>query len=251
MPKSQVWRLIPPFARSGQYQMAIDAWLLDQCARGLHPPVLRFYTWSPAAISLGRHQHHWPQPWSRLTWQNQPLDLVRRPTGGRAVLHQGDLTYAIVLSGLSGNRRQAYTMICQFLIQGWRALGFDLHYGAAQRSYHRHANCFATATEADLTLPDGTKLIGSAQAWRGSTVLQHGSIRLHPDPTLWNQVFQEPVLGGTLAAVEHLMPSSQGLMDQLIESARTYFQVELKLQPLTEVEWSAITPYFTSVSATD
>ncbi len=76
--------------------MAIDAWLLEQHDLGKHPPTLRFYTWEPAAISLGYHQRRWPQYWQGLTGQGQPLDMVRRPSGGRAVLHQGDLTYAVI-----------------------------------------------------------------------------------------------------------------------------------------------------------
>ena len=243
-----VWRLIPPFCASGAWQMAVDAWLLDQCAQGHHPPVLRFYTWSPTAISLGHHQHRWPQHWPLLTWNNQPLDLVRRPTGGRAVLHQGDLTYAIVMSGLSGNRRQAYETICQFLIQGWKTLGLELHYGELNRDYLKYSNCFATATGADLTLPDGTKLIGSAQAWKGSTVLQHGSMRLNPDPTLWAQVFRNSASLGTIEAFQDAMPSQPTLIDQLVQSAQDCFQAEFKAQSLTEAERSAIAPYLTLVS---
>jgi lipoate---protein ligase len=88
----QQWRLMPMVRGSGALQMAIDRWLLDQCTHHKHPPTLRFYTWSPAAISLGRLQKQWPDHWHNLAWQGQPIDIVRRPTGGRAVLHAGDLT---------------------------------------------------------------------------------------------------------------------------------------------------------------
>ncbi|HSM82971.1 MAG TPA: lipoate--protein ligase family protein, partial [Nodosilinea sp.] len=89
------WRLIPPIAAPGAVQMAIDTWLLDQHQRHGHPPTLRFYTWSPAAISLGVSQRQQiPEHWRGLRWQGQPVDLVQRPTGGRGVLHQGDLTYS-------------------------------------------------------------------------------------------------------------------------------------------------------------
>ena len=67
--------------------MAIDRWLLQQHRAGKMPSTLRFYTWSPAAISLGYHQRDYPSFWEQLTWKGQPLDMVRRPTGGRAVLH--------------------------------------------------------------------------------------------------------------------------------------------------------------------
>lgn len=101
--------------------MAIDEWLLKQHLSG-HPPSLRFYTWLPSAISLGYHQRKYPEDWQNLIWKGKAIDLVRRPTGGRAVLHHGDLTYAVVTSGFSGSRMEAYKNICEFLIQGWRNL---------------------------------------------------------------------------------------------------------------------------------
>ena len=104
--------------------MAIDEWLLKQHQSG-YLPTLRFYTWSPSAISLGYHQRKYPEDWQSLTWKGEEIDLVRRPTGGRAVLHYGDLTYAVVTSGLSGSRIEAYKKICEFLIQGWQNLGVE------------------------------------------------------------------------------------------------------------------------------
>ncbi len=147
--------------------MAIDTWLFEQYCEGSQPPILRFYTWEPAAISLGYHQSRYPAEWQDLRWQGRLLDIVRRPSGGRAVLHQGDLTYAVITSGM-GNRMQAYRSICEFLIQGWRSLNVSLDYGQPGRGYIHNPNCFGTATAADLVTPGGTKLIGSAQQRRGT-----------------------------------------------------------------------------------
>jgi lipoate-protein ligase A len=88
---NSVWRLIPLVSASGSVQMAIDQWLLEQHLAGQIPPTLRFYTWQPAAISLGYHQRRWPEFWQELSWRGIPVELVRRPSGGRAVLHQGEL----------------------------------------------------------------------------------------------------------------------------------------------------------------
>jgi lipoate-protein ligase A len=88
--QAKIWRLIPLLEATGTVQMAIDSWLLEQHQCGKHPPTLRFYTWSPAAISLGYHQRQYPQSWQNLTGGGKKLDLVLRPSGGRAVLHQGD-----------------------------------------------------------------------------------------------------------------------------------------------------------------
>ncbi len=222
--------------------MAIDSWLFEQHAQGLHPPTLRFYTWQPIAISLGYHQRQFPDCWNQLTWNQHPIELVRRPTGGRAVLHEGDLTYAVVMSGLPSNRMEAYRQICEFLIQGWRSLGVELCYGQAGRGYIRNPNCFGTATVADLILPDGAKLIGSAQLRRGDTVLQHGSIRLHQSPVLFETVFglQEapmPQLPLLTLAKETLHNT---VIDTLVDAAMVCFQAEFQTQPLSEQEWQMV-----------
>ncbi|MFB2978457.1 biotin/lipoate A/B protein ligase family protein [Microseira sp. BLCC-F43] len=235
------WRLIPLLEAPGAVQMAIDRWLLEQHRLGLHPPTLRFYTWSPVAISLGYHQHKWPEFWQDLTWQGKPIELVRRPTGGRAVLHQGDLTYAIVTSGLSGSRMQVYRRLCQFLILGWRSLGVELHYGNAGRGYIRNPNCFGTATGADLVLANNAKLIGSAQLCRGNTVLQHGSMRLYPNLDLFERVFGEAEISKIDIPLsrrqDRLIPT---VIDALTASASRCFDVQLKMQPLSPDEWQAI-----------
>jgi lipoate-protein ligase A len=237
MGNKQVWRLIPFLAASGSVQMAIDRWLLQQHLSGKNPSTLRFYTWSPPAISLGYHQHQYPEHWQNLTWKGQTLDLVRRPTGGRAVLHQGDLTYTVVTSGLAGNRLQNYQQICEFLITGWRAIGIQLDYGTAGRGYIHNPNCFGTATGADLVLPDGAKLIGSAQLRRGEAILQHGSMRLQPDAELFAQVF-----GGESFQPVQLSPSLSidTIMTALTHAAKDCFDIEIAAQPLCLSEWDEI-----------
>jgi lipoate---protein ligase len=225
---SSDWQLIPILDGPGRLQMAIDLWLLEQHILGLHPSTLRFYTWSPPAISLGYHQRRHPEFWDNLTWQGQPLDLVRRPSGGRAVLHQGDLTYAIVTSGIKGTRTEVYQTICQFLIRGWQKLGVNLHYGTAGRGYIHNPNCFGTATGADLVLADGTKFIGSAQLRRGEAVLQHGSMRLNPDPDLFSQVFGESEPGSLAGLTAVRNNSTLEVVEALTQAARECFGVDIE-----------------------
>jgi lipoate---protein ligase len=223
--------------------MALDRWLFEQHYLGFHPPTLRFYTWSPVAISLGYHQHRYPEAWRQLQWNGESVELVQRPTGGRAVLHQGDLTYAVVLSGMPDNRIAAYQQICEFLIAGWRSLHIPLHYGDAGRGYIHNPNCFGTATGADLVLPDGTKFIGSAQMRRGKTILQHGSMRLNPDPYLFQQVFgvemepvELPLLRGDRTSNEIL----ETIISALTTAAKECFGITLIPANLTDNEWQAI-----------
>jgi lipoate-protein ligase A len=186
-----LWRLLPLIEAPGRVQMAIDRWLLEQHRYHGHPPILRFYTWQPAAISLGVSQRRrYPDHWQHLTWRGQTVDLVQRPSGGRGVLHQGDLTYAVVTSHLPGNVDQGYRTLCQFLIKGWRSLGVELRFGTPDRRYVRSHNCFGLATNADLVDALGHKFIGSAQLKQGKYLLQHGSMVLQPDPELFERVFQ-------------------------------------------------------------
>jgi lipoate---protein ligase len=221
---------------NGAMQMAIDRWLLDRHCQGEHPPTLRFYDWSPVAISLGYHQKQYPGEWERLQWQGQPIELVKRPTGGRAVLHQGDLTYAVIISGFSAKRRESYEQICRFLIQGWRTLGVELHYGDAGRGYIQNPNCFGTATAADLVMADGAKLIGSAQLHKDGAILQHGSIRLHQDADLFEQVF------GTRSAMPQLATTltQPAIIQALTAAVIDCFDAELTIAPLSADELAQI-----------
>jgi lipoate---protein ligase len=237
----QEWRLIPALQASGRVQMAIDTWLLQQHCAQQHPPTLRFYTWSPAAISLGYHQKQFPEAWNSLSWEGNAIELVRRPSGGRAVLHQGDLTYAVITSGLGRNRMQAYQTICEFLIRGWRQLGIELQYGEAGRGYIHNPNCFGTATGADL-VSNGMKLIGSAQLRRDEVILQHGSMQITPDAGLFAQVF-----GTALAAID-INHSLETITETLIHAAREHFKVNFVVQDLTESEWFEIQSAATSAS---
>ena len=214
--------------------MAIDRWLLQAHRIGTQPPSLRFYTWSPAAISLGYHQKRYPAHWQTLA-ATGTLDLVRRPSGGRAVLHQGDLTYAVVTSGMPASRRLAYERICAFAIAGWRSLGLSLQYGRAGGSYARQENCFALATGADLVTKTGEKFIGSAQLRQGEAILQHGSMRLAPDPQLYARVFGVP-----LARQERASASQAAIVASLCQAARDCWRIELVEQPLTPQEWLEI-----------
>jgi len=241
------WRLIPLVTTTGKLQMAIDEWLLHQHLQGNIPPTLRFYTWQPVAISLGYHQKLYPEYWQNLTWQGTSVDIVRRPTGGRAVLHQGDLTYSLITSGFPGSRIESYRAICEFLIQGWRSLGVELVYGSAGRGYINNPNCFGTSTGADLILPNGTKLIGSAQLRKKGAILQHGSMILAPDVEFFSYVFNsEATPGVSNISTSFVDKNDRGetlinqIIEALIRAASECFKIQLITEPLSEQEWLEI-----------
>jgi lipoate---protein ligase len=237
-PKSVlVGRLIPCFTAPGELQMQIDRWLLQEYLAHRQPPTLRFYQWSPAAISLGYHQRRYPESWQSLSYAGKPIDLVRRPTGGRAVLHQGELTYSIVTGGISGSKLAVYQQLCEFLVQGWRSLGVELTYGAKGKEYRDQADCFATATGADLVLADGYKFIGSAQLIHDGALLQHGSMRLQPNLDLFQTVF-----GVTTAAppAEIQTHSIAEITAAISAAAAEVLNIKWQVQSLSKVELAEI-----------
>ena len=212
--------------------MELDHTWLDRHSQDPQSPsILRFYRWNPTAISLGFHQKHYPDHWNAIAEQHH-LDIVRRPSGGRAVLHQGDLTYAVItnveVNGKKRSHREMYEYICEFLIQGFAKLGIALTYGNSGRGYIHNPSCFSTATNADLVIADGRKLIGSAQVYRHNSVLQHGSIAIAPNYGLLRELFQSEV---PIVGCEELLPNLYEdlileLIKTLSESARQHFQAE-------------------------
>ena len=177
------WALMPSLRASGPRQMDLDRWMLEQLTRGHGPgAVLRFYRWDKPCISLGHHQ-------SSLGFTSD-LPVVRRPTGGAAVLHGGDLCYAIALAQPTGGPRAAYGLINRWLQRSFEQLGNPLRPGTTGQN-RQLINCFASGTAADLLGTKGEKRIGSAQLWRRGLLLQHGSIQLNPDPGLWRMLFDQ------------------------------------------------------------
>ena len=178
-------RLLPTFSSDGHTQMALDRLLLDQTTEA---PLLRFYRWDGPWLSLGRHQRSWPSHWNDLARSGQ-INLVRRPSGGQAVLHAGGLTYALIWPSAPRQRREAYRQACQWLLHGFASLGMPLHFGDAPAAPD-DANCFARSTAADLVDAQGVKRVGSAQRWLKGRLLQHGEILLNPPQALWETLFE-------------------------------------------------------------
>ena len=160
--------------------MAVDDALLTLCGAGESMPTLRLFGFRPACLSLGRSQ-----PAGQVR-RPPGLDLVRRPTGGGAVVHRGDICYSIVLPVnhplAAGGIPESYQRLARGLAAGLEALGLPpLTASAGSPPPQRGGWCFAAAAPYELTLA-GRKLVGSAQARRGGALLQQGSIRLAPEP---------------------------------------------------------------------
>lgn len=183
-------RLISSLRLSGPKHMALDEILLEQSELDAKPlPLLRLYQWNGPWLSLGRNQRNWPEHWNALA-QSGAIQMVRRPSGGSAVLHAGGLTYALIWPSPPRNRKQAYKQACKWLINSFKTLDLPLQFGNHPSRGNLESNCFATSTEADLVDSQGHKRIGSAQLWRKGHMLQHGEIMLNPPEELWQQIFQ-------------------------------------------------------------
>ena len=215
-------RLLPTQRADGHTQMALDAWLLKRC----NGPALRFYRWDGPWLSLGRHQRHWPDHWNDLARCGR-LSLVRRPSGGRAVLHAGGLTYALIWPDAPRQRQQAYRQACQWLVDGFTGLGLPLQFGSDPAGAEA-SNCFASATVADLVDASGVKRVGSAQRWQHGRLLQHGEILLDPPSELWEEVFGEPAPAAAPAQINRLELDQQ-LRQSLIQA---WHHCHWQMQPL-------------------
>ena len=179
------WDLRVDDSASGAVNMARDVRLAEAVARGELRPTLRLYGWLPPAVSIGHHQNPEgacdPAACAAAGW-----DVVRRPTGGRAVLHAADeVTYAVALplALAPGGVLESYAWIAQGLVAAYRLLGVPAELAAGRHLAERSGACFDAPASAELVVR-GRKITGSAQVRRSGYLLQHGSLPRTFDPDL-------------------------------------------------------------------
>jgi lipoate-protein ligase A len=182
------WRLIITPAGTGAWNMALDEALLRSVTDGCAPTTLRLYAWQPTALTLGFAQPAADVNFDGLT--SEGWDLVRRPTGGSAVLHVDELTYSLTALAtdplLSEGLLESYRKISQALLAGLTRLTVnavgDRTYGKVGSAKQKNPVCFETTSNYEITSL-GKKLIGSAQARKFGGILQHGTLPLYGDIT--------------------------------------------------------------------
>ncbi len=187
------WRLLPVITDDGYRQMSIDHALLRLANKGKSLPVIRFYRWSPPALTIGRFQ-----PVENIdleACQRLGIDVVRRPTGGRALLHKDDLTYAVIFpndSEMPPSIQESYLFICRGIIRSLQLVGLETYMANhMERRRMESAACFSQPALADLSCR-GLKICGSAQVRKGGALLQHGSIFFKDNHELLFQLFKYP-----------------------------------------------------------
>src|SRR5213083_1492492 len=179
--------------RSGAENMAIDAALLDR-ANGEGLSFLRLYRFDPPCLSLGRNEP--AARYDHTEIARRGLDVVRRPTGGRAVWHEHEVTYAVAAPlAAFGSLRNAYHTIHERIAAALRSLGADAtlapHQPPPSGRVDQPASCFATPVGGEV-LVAGRKLVGSAQVRKRSAFLQHGSILLDGSQEVVTAITRKP-----------------------------------------------------------
>ena len=187
-PMPDIWRVLITPPAHGAWNMAADESILEHIGGGKSRPTLRLYAWMPACLSLGHAQPHSDVDEQRLT--ERGWELVRRPTGGRAILHTDELTYSVIGPAdnpqLAGSILESYNRLACALLRAVRSLGLDARSNPLSAELggtpHGSVNpvCFEVPSAYEITVA-GKKLIGSAQARRKKGVLQHGSLPLIGD----------------------------------------------------------------------
>ena len=149
---------------------------------------LRFYLWEGDWLSIGYHQKAIPPHWEKLSKEGV-IKIVKRPSGGGAVLHSGGITYALTFKKPS-YKRFSYELVNNWLIKSLNELGLHLERGHLKKSLIKE-NCFGSSYLSDLVDHYGFKRIGSAQYRKKGSFLQHGEIQLNPPQDLWIKLFGE------------------------------------------------------------
>jgi lipoyl(octanoyl) transferase len=186
------WRLVvEPHGRPGAENMAVDEALLHEAGR-TGAAFLRLYCWSPPCISFGRHEPALRR-YDRDAIRRLGLDTVRRPTGGRAVWHADELTYAVAAPiSTFGSLRDSYLHIHKRLAAALRCLGAAAELASPRPPMGLGAGpCFASPVGGEV-LVAGRKVVGSAQRREGAAFLQHGSILLDGSQAVLRAVGRPP-----------------------------------------------------------
>jgi lipoate-protein ligase A len=234
------WRIIISDPLPGAMNMAIDGAILSAVGRDEVPPTLRLYRWNPPCLSLG-----YSQPFSDLDQdqlRSRGWDVVRRPTGGRAILHTDELTYAVIGPKtdprLKGGLMESYRRLSKALSESLKILGLpvQVHSGKNPDS-NNHPICFENPSDFEITV-EGKKIIGSAQARKKEGILQHGTLPLKGDLTRIIQVLKysnsdqrdkaATVLLQKAATVEGVM-GREVSWDEAAKAFQTGFQNTLNL----------------------
>lgn len=176
---SEKWLFINTGYKDGEFNMNFDEHLVFLFSAGKLRPTLRVYGWRPYTISIGYNQDEKVFDVDKI--KKTGFGFVRRPTGGRAVLHAEEVTYSVVMSSSRRSTMEIYNLISRAIVHGLNLLGAKLEFVQVQPDFlklYRDLSsipCFSSSAKYEVQF-QGKKLVGSAQRRYGDVVLQHGSI---------------------------------------------------------------------------
>lgn len=212
------WRLILDPPQSGPLNMAMDEALLHHAGQKYSPPTLRLYAWDQPTLSLGYSQSSGDVEHEKLTrfgW-----GLVRRPTGGKAILHVDELTYSICGASdeglFSGSLMESYQRISAVLKMALELLGVETSacasYNVPEMLHKNDPVCFKIPSNFEITW-NQKKIIGSAQARKGGGVLQHGTLPLYGSLTRITNVLTYPCQAARESAMQNIRDHAATLQE--------------------------------------
>lgn len=229
----------------GAMNMAIDRAVLACREKGTSPPTVRLYSWEVPTLTLGRFQK--TEDVDVALALELGFDVVRRPTGGRGVLHDDELTYSLVAGTTDGVPRgvtASYRFLSEALVAAYTTLGVSAQVTARERGRATaRGACYLHSTQADLSL-GAAKLSGSAQVWKSEVVLQHGSFVVSRDTALESRLFRLGEGGSdalradatTLSDALGRRPSMAAIAGALRDGVSDTFHVDLVEGELTREE---------------
>ncbi|HZG14904.1 MAG TPA: biotin/lipoate A/B protein ligase family protein [Candidatus Bathyarchaeia archaeon] len=253
------WRFIMSDAMSPDMNMAIDEAILTAHSEGKVPPTVRFYTWNPATLSIGYFQKSEKEIDTEEV-AKRGIGFVRRPTGGRAVLHDKELTYSVIVSEkhpqMPSSVTEAYKVISLGLLYGFQALGLQAEMVslASEEEKEKYSSpgssaCFDSPSWYELVV-EGKKVAGSAQTRQKGVILQHGSILLDMDVELLFSLLKFPSdrvkqrmmdsFRQKAVTINDVSPTPVSLQEAVAAFRKGFASglgIELVEQGLTDEEW--------------
>ncbi len=241
------WQLLNTGFHPGQYNMRLDELLAERLLLYQGSPTLRLYGWKPHAISFGYNQPHTDFDEERCAAHG--IDIVRRPTGGRAIFHAEELTYSVSMFAQGKNIAESYCEISKALLSGLQLLCADVEYASTQPNlpqFYRSRSsvpCFASSTRYEIQ-HRGRKLVGSAQrrfAAHGGdeVVLQHGSILLGPGHKRLSE-FVRVETEETRAALYESLETKTTQLDSVLGRPVSFDEVASALKKGFELAWNIV-----------
>lgn len=247
----QTWRLIRDKSHDSFTNMAVDEAIAFACGEGKSPATLRLYGWKLPTISIGYSQK--VDDINLQYCKIAGIDIIKRPTGGRAVLHENELTYSVCSSIKNPlfpkNILKSHKKISEALLVGLKKLGIKpvLHY-KTRKQISRHPVCFYAPSIYELVV-DGKKIVGSAQRRFKKSFLEHGSIPLELNRKKLTRIFKnqfslatdklESLYFENMAALNELAAcrySCNQVAENIIEGFKEYFEINFKDEDLSDFE---------------